>query len=301
MGDDVRPIRPTRATADTELLGDPTCRRFVTALWEIAGGQLLVTPTVADELPGNVRMSEGRYWEDVLAYEREKGNQHYDGETYRRIIAATKEAADAWMRSELRGEGSGALVTAAGLDAETTRRVREIADRIPRACFRRPDQVNQKRDARIIGEAVTLGFTLLSTQNLGTIKDERTNDWLMAEGYARAPLITTIAQATRALYPAMPREPAALQAVLGAAMPEADRGIERDLRAVNTFIERLTTSHAKECAVWARDGLEELEHPGGMVRAVRQALPARTRAAEDTRLRETRRAAAGAGFRGFSP
>ena len=301
MGNGVRPIRPTRATADTELLGDPTCRRFVTGLWEIAGGQLLVTPTVVDELPGNVRMSEGRYWEDVLACEMEKANQHYDGETYRRIIGNTKEAAGAWMRRELRGEGSGAIIAATGLDAETTRRVREIAERIPRGCFRRPDQPNRKRDARIIGEAVTLGFTLLSTQNLGTIKDERTNDWLMAEGYARAPLITTIAQATRALYPAMTRERAALQAVLGAAMPGHDRGIERDLRAIDTFIERLAASHAKECAVWARDGLEELEAPGEMVRAVRQALPTRTRAAEDTRLRETRRAAADAGFRGFSP
>lgn len=120
MGNGLRPIHPALATADTELLGRPTCRRFVSGLWEIAGGQLVVTPTVADELPGNARMSEGRYWE-------------------------------------------------------------------------------------------------------------------------------------------------------------------------------------KECAVWARDGLEELEDPGEMVRAVRQALPARTRAAEDTRLRETRSAAAEAGFRGFSP
>ena len=67
--------------------------------------QLVVTPTVADELPGNVRMSEGRYWEDVLAYEMQKANQHYDSETFRRIIANTKEAAGEWMRRELRGEG----------------------------------------------------------------------------------------------------------------------------------------------------------------------------------------------------
>ena len=301
MGNGVRPIRPTRATADTELLGDPTCRRFVTGLWELAGGQLVVTPTVADELPGNVRMSEGRYWEDVLAYEMDKANQHYDGETFRRIIANTKEAAGEWMRRELRGEGSGALIAATGLDAQTTRRVHEIAERIPRACFRRPDQANQRRDARIIGEAVTLGFKLLSTQNLGTIKDERTNDWLIAEGYVRVPLITTIAQATRALYPTTTRERAALQAVLGAAMPEHDRGIERDLRAVNTFIGRLTASHAKECAVWASDGLEELNDPWKVIHAARQALPTRTRAAEDTRLRKTRSAAATAGFRGFSP
>ena len=134
----------------------------MTGLWELAGGRLVVTPTVADELPGNVRMCEGRYWEDVLAYEMEHANQHYDDDTFRGIIANAKEAADKWMRRELRGEGAGALVAVTGLGAETTRRVREIAKRIPRTCFRRPDQANQQRDARIIGEAVTLGFPTCS-------------------------------------------------------------------------------------------------------------------------------------------
>ena len=247
-----------RGTAGTELLTGPTCRRFVSALWEIARAQLLLTPTVADELPGKVRTAEGRYWEDVLISESEKGNQHYDGETYGKIITSTKETADAWMRHELRGEGSGAILTATGLDAEATERVREITKRIPRTCFRRPDQVNRKRDGRIVGEAVALRFTLLATQTVGTVDDERTNDWLIDEGYVDAPLITTIAAAARALYPGMTRELAALHAVLGAAMPEDDDGIERNLREVNKFIERLAASDAKECAVWARDGLEEL-------------------------------------------
>ena len=41
----------------------------------------------------------------------------------------------------------------------------------------------------------------------------------------------------------MTRERAALQAVVGVAMPGSNRGIERDLRAIDTFIERLTASH----------------------------------------------------------
>ena len=50
------------ATADIELLGDPYCRRFIMSLWELAGGTIKVTPTVADELVGNVRQSERRHW-----------------------------------------------------------------------------------------------------------------------------------------------------------------------------------------------------------------------------------------------
>ena len=36
-------------------------------------------------------------------------------------------------------------------------------------------------------------------------------------------------------------------------------GIERDLRAVTAFIERLSIGHAKVCATWAKDGLDGLE------------------------------------------
>ena len=71
-----------RATADTELLGDPTCRRFLMCLWHRAGATLTVTPTVADELVGNVRQSERRHWERTLRYDTEHGNRTYDDATW---------------------------------------------------------------------------------------------------------------------------------------------------------------------------------------------------------------------------
>ncbi len=296
----MRPVAPARATADTELLVDPTCRQFTSALWELAGGRLAVTPTVADELPGNARGSEGRHWNRVLSREMEASNIHYDAETYRDIIAATKDAAGEWMLRELAGGGSGALVAVRALAPDAYALAREVAARIPKQCFRRPSQANQRRDAEVIGESVALGFALLSTQNLGSIKDERANEWLIREGYVEGPLIQTIANALRALNPETSHEEAALRAVLGASLPNENRGLERDLRAVTAFIERLGASHAKACAVWAEDCLEHLGSLADTVRAVRRDLPVRTRAMEDSRLRATRSAAVRAGFAGHS-
>ena len=269
------------------------------SLWEMAGGRLVVTPTVADELPGNVRQSEGRYWEDVLSYEIEKKNARYSTDAYQRIIRGTKDAAGRWITAELSGSGGGGI-TAAELDPETARRARWIELTIPASCFRRPDQANQRRDARIIGEAAALGFTLLATENLGTIKEERTNEWLLDQGFANEPMIMTVAEAAEALHPQSTREAATLQAVLGAALPDTDQGIARDLRAITQFIARLTEGHAKTCAVWATDGLEGVDNPGDLIRSVRARLPMHTRATEASRVAQTRKAAQHAGFGGFS-
>ena len=284
-----------RATADTELLGDPTCRRFLMCLWNRAGATLTVTPTVADELVGNVRQSERRHWERTLRYDAEHGNRRYDNATYHAIIDAVRSAAGAWIEDELGGRGAGGLV-AAQADMDASMRSQELAARIPRECFRRPEGQSQYADRLIIAEAVVLGYTLLASENLGTIKHERTNAWLRSKGQATADLIVTIANAARALDPATSAEDIALDAVLGAALPDEDHGIERDLRAVTAFIARLARGHAGRCATWAQDALETIEDPGTRFATARGALPHQARATEARRVAETRAAARGAGY-----
>ena len=289
---------PRYATADTELLGDPTCRRFLMSLWEIGGGTLTVTPAVADELPGNVRRSEGRHWRRVLRYDARHRNHRYDDETYRAIIEATKEAAGRWIAAELAGQGAGGL-TAAHPSMDTDEHADEIEARIPRECFRRPDNPSQRADRRIVAEAAALGYTLLATENLGTIKHERTNEWLIRHGHTEGPLIVTVGEAARALHHPTGKEEAALNAVLGAALPDHDRGIERDLRAITAFIERLQSGHAQACAVWAADAMEVLERPAALIARMRERLPVRTRRTEANRVARTRQAASAAGYLGL--
>ena len=283
-----------RATADTEILGDPTCRRFLMALWEIGGSTLVVTPTVADELVGNVRQSERRHWRRVLKYDAAHRNHHYDEATYRQIINAARTAAARWVEEELAGQGAHGLL-GAQTSMETDTLAEEISASIPLRCFRRPDHPNQRADRQIIGEAIALGYTLLATENLSTIKREPTNQWLIDNGYAHSAPILKIEDATKAMHPNATAE-AALDAVLGAALPDHDRGIERDLRTITTFIERLTRTHASVCATWANDALEEVEHPAQLIDNARAHLPQRARKTEARRVRATRRAARDAGY-----
>ena len=287
-----------RATADTELLGDPTCRRFLMCLWHRAGATLTVTPTVADELVGNVRQSERRHWERTLRYDAEHGNRTYDDATYHAIIDSARAAAGAWIETELAGRGAGGLVGARA-DMHASARAQALAAAIPRECFRRPEGQSQYADRLIIAEAVVLGYTLLASENLGTIKHERTNAWLRSERQTDTSLIVTIADAAKALDTARSAEDIALDAVLGAALPDEDRGIERDLRAVTAFIGRLARGHAQRCATWAHDALETLKDPATRFATARGELPRQARATEVRRVTETRTAARRAGYIGL--
>ena len=93
---------PRKATADTELVGDPTCRRFVMRLCERAGSALTLTSTVANELAGNVRQSEKRHWARVLKYQADHTNHTYDADTAQKIVEATQAAAARWLDVELK-------------------------------------------------------------------------------------------------------------------------------------------------------------------------------------------------------
>ena len=284
-----------RATADTEVLGDPSCRRFVMCLWELAGATLVVTPTVAEELLGNVRASERRHWVRVLRYQAKHTNIRYDESTYRRIIDAASGAAGTWITNELTNTETGGLARA-DPDIHQDELAETIAAAIPLSCFRRPEQQSQQSDRRIIGEAVALGYTLLATENLGSIKHERTNTWLVEQGHVEEPVIVTLSDAATALAHTSSHEDAALDAVLGAALPNEDTGIERDLRAVTVFIERLSMGHANVCATWAKDGLDSLESAAARIAQARRRLPVRSRASEAKRVAVTREAARQAGY-----
>jgi hypothetical protein len=282
------------ATADTELLGDPYCRRFIMSLWELAGGTIKVTPTVADDLVGNVRQSERRHWVNTLTYDAQHRNRRYDHATYRRIVNATSDAAGQWIMKELSAEEHSGI-TAADPTLEQAQRAIQIAPQIPRRCFRRPDHPNQRADRQIIGEAIALGYTLLATGNLNTVKREPTNTWLTDQGLIDRPLILTVEDAVKELHPGGERS-ASLGAVLGATLPDADRGVERDVYTITTFLNQLTATHARGCASWALDEWEALDNPAELIEQARDQLPRQSRETELRRVRTTRKAARDAGY-----
>ena len=280
------------ATADTELLADPYCRRFLMSLWELADGAIQVIPTVADRLVGNIRQSERRHWVNTLARDAEQRNRRYDHTIYRRIVNAASDAAGEWIVREFAATDAG--IRAADPTLEQALRALEIAAKIPRQCFRQPDDANQRADRQIIGEAIALGLPLLSSGNLMTVKREPTNAWLTDQGLVDRPLILTVEDAVTALHPGDERA-ASLAAVLGATLPEVDRGVERDTRTITTFLTDLASTHAHRCARWALDEWETLDNPAHLIEQARGGLPRRSRKTELRRVTSTRRAAHHAG------
>ncbi|MCY4600816.1 MAG: hypothetical protein OXF27_12965 [Acidobacteria bacterium] len=262
------------------------------SLWELAGGTLTVTPTVATELSGNVRGSEIRRWRRALAPARGR-NSRYDQATYNRILDAVGDAAVAWVRAELATPGG---ITAAPRDPEREAEAARIARAIPAACFRQDYRDRQRNDRDIIAEAAILGFTVLATENLASIRHDETNAWLQEEGLSTRPLLVRVDDALAALAPDQRPQETALAAVLGAALPDTRRGFEEERTTVRRFIDNLKTSHARRCGVWAADRLEIAEDVPGLIARARRRLPAQSRAAEDRRRAETVRAAEQAGY-----
>ena len=287
MGNGLR-VTPARATADTQLLGDPTCRRFLMSLWELAGGTLTVTPTVATELSGNVRGSEIRRWRRALAPPRGQ-NSRYDQQTYNRILEGVGDAAVARIRTELATPRG---ITAAPRDPEREAEAARIARAIPAACFRQGYRDRQRNDRDIIAEAAILGFTVLATENLTSIRHEQTNAWLQQEGLTERPLLIRVDEALAALAPEQSPQETALAAVLGAALPDRQRNLEEEHTTVARFIENLKKSHARRCGVWASDRLETAGNVEELIASARGQLPVQSRAAEHRRQSQTRRGSA---------
>ena len=283
-------------TADTQLLGDATSRRFLSGLWELEGCALPVMPTVALELPGNVRGAENRRWQRTIRRDLARTNVRYKPGTYNAILRATREAAEAWTKEEL--ERPDGVVAVQG-SVETDAAAAALARALPAICFRSTNEENERNDRAIVAEAVVHGFTLLASENLRSIAHEQLNDWLQDQGKTRRPLIVQIHEALTA-YRRDPAERArmAFRAVLGAALPAAEQGLERDVEAVERFIMALKRTHAERCGWWADDGRKATQDIPAAIRGARANLPVHTRTAEDRRRTATVVAARRAGYEG---
>ena len=289
-------IDARRITADTQLLGDATCRQFLSSLWELDGQPLRVTPTVALELPGRVRAAEERRWQRTIRRDVAARKRRCEPAAYNAILKAARAAAEAWIEDELdRPHG----LVAVPRTVDTDKQAADLARTMPSVCFRSTDDENQRNDRAIVAEAVVHRFTLLASQNLRSIAHERLNEWLQEQGHADQPLIVQIQQALPARSrTAADLETTSLRAVMGAALPARDRGADHDIQALARFIDLLKRGHASQCGYWAEDGLKTAGDVARLIRAARQNLPVHAREAEERRLDTTGKAARKAGYQG---
>ena len=151
---------------------------------------------VATELSGNVRGSEVRRWRRACSRHADRTGR-YDQATYNRILEAvgtprSRGCAPNWQHRRDHGRA-----TRPREEAEAAR----IARAIPRTCFRQQNHDQQRNDRDIIAEAAILGFTVLATENLASIRHHETNAWLQEEGLSNRPLLVRVDEALAGLAP----------------------------------------------------------------------------------------------------
>lgn len=286
--------RPNRITTDTQLLAYSTSRRFLMALWELAGATLTITPTVAEELADTVRHAETRRWQKIINRDYSLRNYRYSEAVFRNILKQTSRAASDWIQEEL--ETPGTAIANAPAPSEAVLEADKLSERFPAHCFLRTHGDNHLNDRLIVAQAVTLGYQLIATGNIDSIDHYSTNAWLQENGYTKSPLIVQLADTLPELCNRQNPGDACLAAALGASLPQQDQGPRRDIELLNTFLQTLEKTHATTCARLARLALRQTSDIEHLVRTTRNALPDRTRATEQRRLDTTFTAARQAGY-----
>ena len=197
--------------ADTNLLRQPTTRRYITAMESARKRQIIILPTVDHELKRHLPTQMGEHL-DSLATRDGKTEDPRLGEAK----ARGGDAAGLWWNEERQRNQS---VYRFATERDWRQYSRTIAS-LPSAAF----TDKSTNDQSIYAEAIVHGANVLSTRNRNTIIEEVLTEYFQREGYAEAPVVLrNLWQQTVAIAKAERRatNEVALETVLCAVIPEA--------------------------------------------------------------------------------
>ena len=197
--------------ADTNLLRQPTTRRYITTMESARGRQIVILPTVDHELQRHLPAQVGEHL-DSLATRDGKTEDPRLGEAK----AQGGKAAGSWWRDERQRNQS---VYRFATERDWQEYARTVAS-LPSAAF----TDKNTNDQSIYAEAIVHGANVLSTRNHNTIIVEVLTEHFQREGYADAPVtLRSLWQQTVAIARAERRaaHEVALETVLCAVIPEA--------------------------------------------------------------------------------
>ena len=197
--------------ADTNLLRQPSTRRYITAMELARKRQIIILPTVDHELKRHLPTQMGEHL-DSLATRDGKTEDPRLGEAK----ARGGDAAGLWWNEERQRNQS---VYRFATERDWRQYSRTIAS-LPSAAF----TDKSTNDQSIYAEAIVHGANVLSTRNRNTIIEEVLIEYFQREGYAEAPVVLrNLWQQTVAIAKAERRatNEVALETVLCAVIPEA--------------------------------------------------------------------------------
>ncbi len=176
-----------RFALDTNLLRNPTPRRFLHGIALETERRVVVLPEVRNELVGDhhqLAIAEFERWE-----RRAKRQGINSSSLKRRILDTVRPVTIDWYKDTLLHPAS--VFDEALLDDMGKTQVNDIIRGFPPEVFTDDTTVfTDSGDPVIVAQAIQLGIELLGSNNLSTISHEKLNAWLARKGMNR-PLIYT--------------------------------------------------------------------------------------------------------------
>ncbi len=176
-----------RFALDTNLLRNPTPRRFLHGIALETERRVVVLPEVRNELIGDhhqLAIAEFERWE-----RRARRQGVSSSSLKKRILDTVRPATIDWYKNTLLHPTS--VFDEALLDDAGMTQVNNIIKGFPPEVFMEDTTVfTDSGDPVIVAQAIQLGIELLGSNNLSTISHEKLNAWLARKGMNR-PLIYT--------------------------------------------------------------------------------------------------------------
>ena len=278
--------------ADTNIVRQPTPRRYLTALEELRGRSVAILPMVRRELEDHLPMQASEY---IQGHRRR--NRNWSPEETDAAAVAASDAAYRWWRGEgLRNDT--AYLFFPHLDSEN---YRHAAAALPGAAF----TDRNGNDQQIYAQAWVHGIDVLASRNRRTIYREVLARHFSARGLPNPPVaVLGLFEHTKTLAESegRPLPEVAFEAVLGAVIPETwpDEPVSGSIELVEIscrrFIDNLSLSEGgapgsfaaeeNELAFLMKEELEAVaENAGRFLNRCNEAWESRPQTARDTEKR----------------
>ena len=273
---------------DTNQLMFPTTRRFYMSMQVARGEDVVLLPTVHEELRDKV------YEAELIQYSRLCREHALEPRQTRTIARAAAQAARDWLDAEIRRNDS----SLCRIDWSRRDDYLELATEIPDACFKGPGVRARDNDRRIVAQALVHGHTLLITDNMASIRTDLLNQWAFTAGHASAPefVLNANAAARRFSSPERPRGLLFLGWAAGACWPESATLESPPVATIEQFLTTLRNAGLTEFASEAHDALETHPLADRTLAETCAHLPHRARQTELRRVTAARNAAREAGL-----
>ena len=289
---------PHQLGLDTNILRHPTPRRFFLSFMEHIGAQAHLSKTVQEQIIWEVAREEETHWANKRLRKGVVNQGREDA-----VLSAVANAAQEWAAETLLQPS--AVINSYTLSAEETDFMRHLYNNMPDRCFRSPNASSTLADRRIIAETAAAGVPIIISQNMNSIVQRNVNAWLREKNLLKQYRIMFSDEFIEGWLQmgdkkGCQRDTLLADMVCGACLPEQQGDVEKDVRAVCSFLGWMC---GKDAPLRKTGGLVEalLKEEGRQAlmdrcARVREKLPRVTRSIETDRLQRVDQAADDAGW-----